>query len=261
MKPQTQPAVLVDTVCLKREALVKVTDRWLVGLELGLILGLGWLLIQSGASWRRLNENAPIARYTPPARPTLVPTPIVRLVAQPTSAHVHTERDLVATAAVPPGINLLATSVPVLPLVPPTPDARQADAAALAAHATGIVIPAIGVDAPVVHGVGAESLKRGVGHYDGSANPGEVGNVVLAGHNDVYGEVFRDLAQLKPGDDLTLFSQAGQYRYVIRGWRIVAPNEVSVLEPSTSPTVTLISCYPYRIDTQRIVVVADLVES
>ncbi len=240
---------------------MKATDRWLVGLELGLILGLGWLLIQSGASLRRLNDNAPIARYTPPARPTPSPTPLVRIVEQPTSAHIHSERDLAPTPAVPPGINQLVTSVPVLPLLPPTPDPRQAGAAALAAHATGIVIPAIGVDAPVVHGVGAESLKRGVGHYDGSANPGEVGNVVLAGHNDVYGEVFRDLVELKPGDDMTLFSQSGQYRYVIRGWRIVDPSEVSVLEPSASPTVTLISCYPYRVDTQRIIVVADLVAS
>jgi sortase A len=229
-----------------------------MGLEVGLVLGLGWLLVQAAGALGRLNEYAPIARYTPPARPTASPTALLRVVALPTSAAVVTTWNPTPSLAVPPGYDLLVTSVPVLPIVPPTPGPQHAEAAAQAAHATGLVIPAIGVDAPVVHGVEAESLKLGVGHYDGSVNPGEVGNVVLAGHNDVYGEVFRDLDQLQTGDELTLYSQLSEYRYRVRGWRIVEPSDVSVLEPTVTPTLTLISCYPYRIDTQRIIVVADL---
>jgi sortase A len=238
--------------------LLKRSDRWLRGLEVGLVLGLGWLLVQAAGALGRLNENAPIARYTPPARPTASPTALLRVVVLPTSAAVVTTWNPTPTLAAPPGYDLLVTSVPVLPIVPPTTGPEQAAAAAQAAHATGLVIPAIGVDAPVVHGVDAASLKLGVGHYDGSVNPGEVGNVVLAGHNDVYGEVFRDLDQLQTGDELTLYSQWGEYRYRVRGWRIVEPSDVSVLDATDTPTLTLISCYPYRIDTQRIIVVADL---
>jgi sortase A len=240
---------------------LKRSDRWLLGLEVGLVLGLGWVLVQAAGALGRLNENAPIARYTPPARPTASPTALLRVVALPTSATVITTWNPTPTLAVPPGYERLVTSVPMLPILPPTPDPQQAEAAAQAAHATGLVIPAIGVDAPVVHGVDGESLKLGVGHYDGSVNPGEVGNVVLAGHNDVYGEVFRNLDQLETGDELTLYSRLGEYRYRVRGWRIVEPSDVSVLDPTETPTLTLISCYPYRIDTQRIIVVADLASS
>lgn len=161
----------------------------------------------------------------------------------------------------PARFNLLVTSEPVLPLIPPTADPSLADADASAAHATGLVIPASGVDAPVVHGVDADSLKRGVGHYDASVHLGEVGNVVLAGHNDVYGEVFRDLDQLQAGDELTLYSLTGAYRYIVRSWRIVEPKGFSVLNATASPMVTLISCYPYCVGTQRIIVVADLAGS
>jgi sortase A len=229
-------------------------------MEVGLVLGLGWLLVRAAGALGRLNENAPIARYTPLARPTASPTELRRVVALPTSAAFATTWYPTPTPAAPPGYDLLVTSVPVLPIVPPTPGHQPAEAAAQAAHATGLVIPAIGVDAPV-HGVEAESLKLGVGHYDGSVNPGELGIVVLGGHNDVYGEVFRDLDQLETGDELTLYSRVGEYRYRVRGWCIVAPSEVSVLGPSDTPTVTLNSCYPYRIDTQRIIVVADLATS
>lgn len=238
---------------------MRPADRWLGALELGLVLALVGLLLLANSALTRLNENSAIAHYTPQARPSPSPTPLIQMALLPTSAIVPVA--LTPTPAAPPGLNLLVTAAPVLPLVPPTAKPGLADADLQAAHATGLVIPAIQVDAPVVHGVGAESLQRGVGHYDGSANPGEAGNVVLAGHNDVYGEVFRHLDQLQAGDELTLYSQTGAFRYVVREWRIVDPTEVSVLAPTASGTVTLISCYPYRIDTQRIIVVGDLLDS
>lgn len=240
---------------------MKRTDRWLAALEMGLVLGLAGVLVLSNNALRRLNEAAPVTHYTPPARPTPSPTPLIRLVALPTSALMPAYWEATPRPLAPPGLNLLMTPAAVLPLVPPTANPARLEGEQLAAHATGLVIPAIQLDAPVIHGVGAESLQRGVGHYNGSANPGEAGNVVLAGHNDVYGEVFRYLDQLQPGDELTLYSRAGAFRYVVREWRIVEPTEVSVLAPTASGTVTLISCYPYRIDTQRIIVVGDLLDS
>lgn len=82
--------------------------------------------------------------------------------------------------------------------------------------------------------------------------------MIFAGHNDVYGEVFRDLDQLEPGDEIVVSSQRRAYVYVVRETVIVDPAEVWVMAPTDYPNLTLISCYPYRVNTKRIVVFADL---
>ena len=126
-------------------------------------------------------------------------------------------------------------------------------------HARRIQIAALGVDSAIYQGMyDWEVLKRGVAQHIGSAAPGQIGNMVLAGHNDVYGEVFRDLDQLKPGDELVVSSQRKDYVYVVRETVIVDPADVWVMSPTDYPSLTLISCYPYRVNTRRIVVFADL---
>jgi sortase A len=134
-------------------------------------------------------------------------------------------------------------------LVIPTPGPEQA---------LGIRIEAISVNAPIVQGDGWEELKRGVGQHIGSANPGERGNMVLTGHDDIYGEVFRDLDQLEEGDEIIVYSASQSYTYVVTETQIVLPTEVGVMGPTSDPTLTLISCYPYRVDNRRIVVFAEL---
>ena len=89
-----------------------------------------------------------------------------------------------------------------------------------------------------------QALKQGVDRYEGAANPGEAGNLVLGGHDDVYGEVFRDLPKLKAGDKVRVYSAMGEYRDGVRGSRIVPPAGVSVLAATQGATFTLISCYP-----------------
>jgi len=127
--------------------------------------------------------------------------------------------------------------------------------------ATRIVISAIEVDAPVVEGDGWEELKLGVGHHIGSANPGERGNVVLSGHNDVFGEVFRHLTALTTNDEVQVYDSAGhKYRYRVTTQRIVPPTEVSVMGSAPAPILTLITCYPYLVDSQRLIVIAELIE-
>ncbi|MBI5029268.1 MAG: sortase [Chloroflexi bacterium] len=125
---------------------------------------------------------------------------------------------------------------------------------------TRIVIPAIGVDWPVVEGDDWESLKVGVGHRIGTPNPGTRGNMVLSGHNDVYGEVFKSLEFLAMNQDIVIYAGERQYRYVTRVRRIVPPTDLSPLNPSRDPIVTLITCWPYRVDTFRLIVVGELVE-
>lgn len=126
-------------------------------------------------------------------------------------------------------------------------------------HARRIQIAALNVDSAIYQGMyDWEVLKKGVAQHIGSAAPGHAGNMVLAGHNDVYGEVFRDLDQLQPGDKIVISSQRQPYVYVVRETVIVDPAEVWVMAPTDFPSLTLISCYPYRVNTKRIVVFADL---
>jgi sortase A len=122
-------------------------------------------------------------------------------------------------------------------------------------QAIRIQIPAITIDAPVVQGDGWEQLKKGVGqNLASSVNPGQNGNIVLSAHNDVYGELFRYLDKLTAGDEVILYTQQRQYVYVVDRTAIVEPTAVEVMASTGSPTVTLISCYPYLKDKQRIVV-------
>jgi sortase A len=131
----------------------------------------------------------------------------------------------------------------------PTPGPEQA---------IRIQIPALNVDAPIVQGDGWEQLKKGVGQHIGSADAGQAGNAVFSAHNDVYGELFRYLDKLAPGDKIILYTQQRQYIYVVTSTIIVEPNQVEVMARTAEPTVTLISCYPYLVDKQRIVVFAIL---
>ena len=70
--------------------------------------------------------------------------------------------------------------------------------------------------------------------------------------------MFKDLDQLEAGDEITIYSANNSYKYVVTETQIVAPTKVDVMNPTPNATLTLISCYPYRIDTQRIVIFAEL---
>ena len=103
-------------------------------------------------------------------------------------------------------------------------------------------IPRLGVEAPVLEGTSDWALNRGVGHIDDTAAPDVDGNVGIAGHRDGF---FRPLKDVSPGDLLEIETRAGvaQYR-VERSW-IVEPDDVSVLDPTPVPSVTLVTCYPF----------------
>ena len=136
-----------------------------------------------------------------------------------------------------------------------------------------IRIPDIGVDSRVVElgtkydekGVLVwETPKYAVGHHQGTANPGETGNVVLSGHISSpisqEGNVFSQLPKLQPGAEVQLLTAQGTYVYKAVGRQVVEPTAVEVMDPTSSPTVTLITCYPDLIYSHRLVVTAELVE-
>jgi len=121
-----------------------------------------------------------------------------------------------------------------------------------------IVIPKIGVDAPVVQTMPADGVWEvadwAVGHLATTPNPGAAGNAAYSAHDDIKGEVFKRLGELSPGDVLRFYTPHSVYTYVVTNQLTVDPSDVSVLNPTRSSTVTLISCAPYWVDTQRIVV-------
>lgn len=217
-------------------------DKSLLVVELGVLVALAVVLISSLATLRQINEASSQAQVLP----TSTPTPPIQVVLP----GGHTPLDSPggpAPAEIPPHLRDLVSAVTPLPV--PTRGPEQA---------VRIQIPAIDVDAPVVEGDDWETLKRGAGHHIGSANPGERGNCVISAHNDIFGEIFRDLPDLSLGDEILVHTASRAYRYVVTQKRVIEPTEVGVMERTSSPVLTLISCYPYGVDTHRIVVIGEL---
>jgi sortase A len=103
-------------------------------------------------------------------------------------------------------------------------------------------IPRVRLSAVVLHGSDSQTLRRGPGHLEHTALPGESGNVVIAGHRDSF---FRPLRNVQLGDDIFLDSPYGRFHYRVTSIRVVNPHDLSVLEPTDSATLTLITCYPF----------------
>jgi sortase A len=119
--------------------------------------------------------------------------------------------------------------------------------ASLAAHftpAVGILrIAKIKLEVPILEGADVLSLNRGVGHVAGTANPGEDGNVAIAGHRDGF---FRGLKDVSLGDAVELASLQETETYIVDRITVVDPSDVSVLQARTRSSLTLITCYPFH---------------
>ena len=221
----------------------RVMDRLLLVVEVLAVVGLVGVLISGFGILRDLNEEVASALV----QETFTPTPLVMAVVLPSG---HLPPDALGNtrpndAEIPAHLQPMVQSLASIPIPTAAPD-----------QAIRIQVPAINIDAPVVQGDGWEQLKKGVGQSLSSVNPGQNGNIVLSAHNDVYGEIFRYLDKLAPGDQVILYTQQRQYVYVVDRTAIVEPTAVEVMASTGSPTVTLISCYPYLVDKQRIVVFA-----
>lgn len=124
-----------------------------------------------------------------------------------------------------------------------------------------LVIPAINVDKYVVEGTDEADLRRGPGHYIGTAYPGQVGNVGIAGHRTTFGAPFFELNRLKAGDVIELTDLRDRtWIYKVTGAPVVvAPTDVAVLDPTPYASLTLTTCNPRFLATSRLVVFARLV--
>jgi len=103
-------------------------------------------------------------------------------------------------------------------------------------------IPSLGLQVPILEGTDDLTLDRGVGHIAGTASPGDSGNIGIAGHRDGF---FRGLKDIHVGDTIDIQSQQGNSHYRVDEIQIVSPNEISVLNPRTKSSLTLVTCYPF----------------
>lgn len=197
-----------------------------------------------------------------------------------------------ATAAPPAALPAPGTDLAETPtaLAVATPAATPADGASEAAPPeqgapNHLVIPAIDLDTSIVD-VGWEVVERGeqrttewqtadnaAGRHINSARPGEPGNVVLSGHHNTKGEVFRRISEqeLAVGDAIYLYDDQGR-RHTYQVTEVTEPllevgaseaqrlANARYIQPTSDARVTLVTCWPYWTNTHRVVVVGKLVQ-
>jgi LPXTG-site transpeptidase (sortase) family protein len=162
-----------------------------------------------------------------------------------------------------------------LPTITPTPSPT---APPPALPATRLFIPAISLNStiketsPIISTSDDgeevatwETAAFAIGHFDTSGNPGGGRNIVLSGHNNTLGEVFRHLDKLNIGDEIILFTQESEFHYIIQKKYIIPfwgdekngnLQLQSFSAPQATEMVTLISCWPYATNANRIIIIA-----
>lgn len=250
--PKSRQRVILDNVLLGVEMV------GIAGIVTLLIMGVYFVINENSRIEALEEKSAQIQRDAEAMRPTPSPQPELRInLADYVLPGGHVYNEGIATF----NFDELPDSLrPVA--IAQLYGAPQATITERPVYSPAVIdIPAIDVTASIWGGDDWYSLSKGVGHLLGSANPGEDANMVLSAHNDIYGEIFRDIKLLEPGDLVRVQALDGQwFTYEVYHKEVVLPSDVWVLEPGHEPIVTLITCEPYRVDTHRMVVFARLVE-
>jgi sortase A len=219
----------------------------------------------SPATVEGLAAPAAAATETDPTRAETVPSP------SPQATPTATPWPAMTTAPTPSRVPS-PTPSPTAPFPTPTPVLPPPDR---------LVIQAIDLDTPVVpvgwHLVPQDGswatewdvASHSAGWHNNSAAPGDIGNVVLSGHHNIEGRVFRDLVSLQAGDEILLYAGGAEYQYRVSQTMILPEKGVSEAQrdenarwigPFTDRRLTLITCWPYDNNTHRLIVVAQAVE-
>jgi sortase A len=103
-------------------------------------------------------------------------------------------------------------------------------------------IPRLELEVPVYDGTSDAVLDLAAGRIEHTALPGTAGNVGIAAHRDGF---FRVLKDIKEGDTLVLDTPVAAEHYRVEWIRITTPDDVSVIDPTPGPAVTLVGCYPF----------------
>ena len=225
---------------------------------------------------------------------TLQPEAIQTLTAWPTAPPIVTLPPTTTPAPQP-----LWTASPTAAVTGPAPTARASATAVQPSNGavppvganpapTRLLIPVLGLDVPVIEVSWDVVFEDGTwksvwqtadgaaGHHRSSANPGEAGNIVISGHHNAKGEVFREVSEIGqpgvafgPGDLVILEAAGGQrHTYQVEQWeRFPVEDSITAgerrrqgqfLATGTEPLLTLVTCWPYDSSSHRVIVVARL---
>jgi sortase A len=241
----------------------RAMDRVLLLIEGSAVIGLVALGVVMLQSIGTLQDETARAQSNAEAQirasiPTIVPTPVLQLAdivlpgghTPPTSADGGQFNFEEIPVALRGQVRDQMLLLPEMVRPPITEETAQS-----------IRLPDIGIDAVIVQGVDPEALKLGVGQLTNGVTPNSGGNLVLAAHNDVYSELFKDIVKLQPGMYFEVYTEKKVYTYIVTGHEIVEPDDVHVMGNRGGATATLITCYPYQVDTQRYVVYAERVDT
>lgn len=135
-----------------------------------------------------------------------------------------------------------------------------------------IVIPKIGVEAPIIWNVPEdqvdEKLLEGVAHSQGTALPGQKGNVFITGHSSyyiwsdsAYKDVFALLENLSPDDKIYVQYQGENFEYEVAESKVVSPGELSVMNQGDSYNLTLMTCVPIGTNLNRLIIIANQIST
>jgi sortase A len=239
----------------------RATGNVLVALGLGLLVLMAaaflyswleeWLDSQQRYVVMTTTDDWPLRPLVPmvsPTPPRPIPTPTGLAIASAPRPTQQPETFLNITAQLKP--TPVATSPATIPV--------------------RIVIPKINVNSRIVEIVPRSDGSWGtaayaVAYHTGTGKLGESDNMVLSGHNNYQGEVFRRLSELKVGDTIKVYSTEREYQYVVKETAIILwtgasaeerRRHIQYLLPTTEPTLTLVSCWPYWVYTHRVYIVA-----
>ncbi len=233
-------------------------DRLLLLVEVAAVVLIGFIAVNLLSAITTLERETAEAQQVADEQrrltiPTLAPTPTLRLdqVVLP-GGHIYVagSEPQFNFNEVPTHLHARVNSEWVQPVISRPPRTSET--------ALSLIVPKLELNGAIVQGVDVDALRQGVGQLPNGVQPSdETGNVVFAAHNDVYGQLFRYLDRLVAGDTFQIQTQSTVFTYRVTETRLVAPNDVYVIDDRQGATATLISCYPYQVNTQRIVVFAD----
>jgi len=219
----------------------EASPRWRTFEALFWIAGLGLLLAYGAARmWSRQQQQEGLEQFA-----------TLRGTAE--SVNATGSRDASATVASPLSADGIS-SAPDRSAAPATPEpdrtlwsaqrirAYEAAGAAAALPLGVLRIPSIRLAVPIYEGTDDATLDRGAGRIEGTAQLDEEGNVGIAAHRDGF---FRSLKDLKVGEELTVQTRRADRRYRVTRLWITRPTDVSVIAPSPTAALTLVTCYPF----------------
>jgi sortase A len=138
-----------------------------------------------------------------------------------------------------------------LPVPQPAPEDEYADVPIV--EIGRLQIPALDLDTKMYEGVWLTVINYGPSHWPGTAMPGELGNVVVAGHRVTHSRPFRNLDTLEPGDQAIFTTSAGTFTYDFVSLEIVTPDRTDIVAQNIDYTATMFACHPPGSARERIV--------